>query len=48
VNEIRFGVVRAISDSANESSTMDFGEFCKMAADNTAELVDMFIGRYGK
>ena len=48
VNEMGFGVVRDISDAANESSTMDFGEFCKMAADNTAELVDMFIGRYSK
>lgn len=48
VNEIRFGVIRAISDSANEDSTMDYGEFSRMAADNTAELVDMFIGRYGK
>ena len=30
VNEIRFGVIRAISDSANEDSTMDYGEFSRM------------------
>ena len=45
VNKVRFGVIRAISDSADEGSKMDFGVFCKEAADNSAELVDMFIKR---
>lgn len=44
-NELRFGVVRAISDSANESSKMDYGEFCRQAADTTAEVVNMFMTR---
>ena len=42
-NGVPFGVIRAISDSADESSHMDFGEFCIKAADNSAEVVKVFL-----
>ncbi|MCR5210038.1 MAG: 5'-methylthioadenosine/adenosylhomocysteine nucleosidase [Lachnospiraceae bacterium] len=42
-NGVKFGVIRAISDSADESSHMDFGEFCRKAADNSAEVVKVFL-----
>ena len=45
VNEIPFAVVRAISDSADDSSHMDYGEFLPMAAANAAKLIENFVKR---
>lgn len=45
VNQTPFCVIRAISDSANEQSHMDYPEFVKLAASNTANVIDLFVQR---
>ncbi len=42
-NSVPFGVVRAVSDCADGSSHMDYGEFLPMAAANTAKLIEYFV-----
>lgn len=42
-NGIPFGVVRAVSDCADGSSHMDYGEFLPVAAANAAKLIEMFV-----
>jgi adenosylhomocysteine nucleosidase len=39
VNGVEFVVIRAISDSADGSAEMDYGEFSKIAADKSAKVV---------
>lgn len=39
VNGVDYVVIRAISDSADGSAEMDYGEFCKIAADKSAKVV---------
>ena len=39
VNKLPFCVLRAISDSADDKSHMDYPEFVKIAAQNTAEMI---------
>ena len=39
VNGVRFLVIRSISDSADGSAHMDYGEFVKLAADRSAKVV---------
>lgn len=39
MNRIPFGVMRAISDNADGSSTMDFPAFAELAAKNSIEIV---------
>lgn len=39
VNGVDFVIIRAISDSADGSAEMDYGEFCKIAADKSARVV---------
>lgn len=39
VNGVDFAVIRAISDSADGSAEMDYGEFSKIAADKSAKVV---------
>lgn len=39
MNNVRFGVLRAISDGANDDSPMDYPEFAKMAASNSIKII---------
>ena len=41
-NGVPFGVVRAVSDCADGSSHMDYGEFLPVAAANAAKLIEYF------
>ncbi len=41
-NGVPFGVVRAVSDCADGSSHMDYGEFLPIAAANAAKLIEYF------
>ena len=40
VNGVRYVVIRAISDSADGSAHMDYGEFVKIAAANSAKILE--------
>ena len=42
-NGVPFGVVRAVSDCADGSSHMDYGEFLPVAAANAAKLIEHFV-----
>ncbi len=42
-NGVPFGVVRAVSDCADGSSHMDYGEFLPVAAANAAKLIEFFV-----
>ncbi len=42
-NGVPFGVVRAVSDCADGSSHMDYGEFLPIAAANAAKLIEHFV-----
>lgn len=39
MNDTPFGVLRAISDGANDDSDMDYPEFAKMAAENSIKII---------
>ena len=39
MNNVKFGVLRAISDGANDDSPMDYPEFAKMAAANSIKII---------
>ena len=43
VNNVDFGIVRAISDKADGSSHMDYGEFCALAAKNSTAMICEYI-----
>lgn len=43
VNRIPFCVLRAISDSADESSKMDYPAFVELAAANSAKVIKQFL-----
>ena len=43
VNDTPFAVIRAISDSADDSSHMDYGEFLKIAAERSFNVVTSFV-----
>lgn len=45
-NGIPFGVVRAVSDCADGSSHMDYGEFLPVAAANAAKLIEYFVANF--
>ncbi|MBE6531691.1 MAG: 5'-methylthioadenosine/adenosylhomocysteine nucleosidase [Ruminococcaceae bacterium] len=45
VNKVPFAVVRAISDSADGSAEMDYGEFSKLAAENSAKVIKLICNR---
>ena len=45
-NGVPFGVVRAVSDCADGSSHMDYGEFLPIAAANAAKLIEYFVESY--
>ncbi len=44
-NGVPFGVVRAVSDCADGSSHMDYGEFLPIAAANAAKLIELFVAK---
>ncbi len=46
VNDTPFAVIRAISDSADDSSHMDYGEFLKIAAERSFKVVTEFVESY--
>lgn len=43
VNSVPFCVLRAISDGANDGSPIDFPAFCRLAADNNAEIIKEYL-----
>lgn len=43
VNSVPFAVLRAISDSADDSSHMDYGEFVLLAAERSFNVISEFI-----
>ena len=43
VNDVPFGVLRAMSDGADDGAKMDFPEFAKKAAENSAEVIKKFL-----
>ena len=44
INNIKFIVIRAISDSADGSAEMDYSEFSKLAAARSAKVVKILLG----
>lgn len=45
-NNIDFGIVKSISDLANNNSTSDFKTFIKKASENTVLIINEFIKSY--
>ena len=43
VNKVPFGVIRAISDSADNQSHMDYPEFVKVAAANSTKVIERLL-----
>lgn len=46
INGVKFGVLRAISDGADEKSHMDYDKFVPLAAKNSFEVIKRFIEEY--
>jgi adenosylhomocysteine nucleosidase len=46
-NKVAFCVIRAISDSADSDSHIDYFQFKQLAAKRSAGLIQKYIGRYG-
>ena len=46
VNKVPFAVVRAISDSADDSSGMDYGEFLVLAAERSFGVIGKFVENF--
>lgn len=44
MNNVPFGVLRAISDGANTESVMDYPTFAKMAAENSIKIITNMLG----
>lgn len=45
VNNVSFGVLRAMSDGADDGADMDFPTFTKMAAENSTRVIKEFLLR---
>ena len=45
LNKVPFVIVRAISDKADDSASMDYSEFEKQAIEHSVRLVENFVGR---
>lgn len=43
LNDVDFCVVRTISDSGDEASSLDFNQFCEVAANKSVEMITAFI-----
>ncbi len=48
MNNVKFGVLRAISDGANSDSEVDFPTFCKLAADKSVKIMTLMLAELGK
>lgn len=48
LNGVPFGVLRALSDSANEGSCSDYPAFCKKAAEVSINVIKEFLKLYAK
>lgn len=48
MNNVPFAVLRAISDGANNDSTMDFPTFCKMASENSIKITELLLDKIAK
>ncbi|HKM04989.1 MAG TPA: 5'-methylthioadenosine/adenosylhomocysteine nucleosidase [Lachnospiraceae bacterium] len=46
INKVDYAVIRAISDSADGNSHMDYAEFTIKAAENSTKVINQFIHRY--
>ena len=44
LNGVPFGVLRAISDSANDNANFDFPTFAATSAENSAKVIERYIG----
>ena len=45
LNQIPFVIIRAISDKADDSATMDYPAFERQAIAHSVALVENFVGR---
>lgn len=45
VNKVPFGVLRAMSDGADDGANMDFPTFAKMAAENSTKVISKFLSQ---
>jgi len=43
LNSVPFVILRSISDSFNDSEGMEYAQFSKIAADNSAKIIDTFL-----
>lgn len=43
VNRVPFAVIRSVSDSFDDNSSMEYSEFTKLAADNASKVIKEFI-----
>lgn len=48
MNDVKFAVLRAISDGANDDSHIDFPTFCQLAADNSIKIIKSFLKKWGE
>lgn len=48
MNDVPFGVLRAISDGADSDSHMDYWTFCNMAANNSIKIIKGLLTRMGQ
>ncbi|MBR6675770.1 MAG: 5'-methylthioadenosine/adenosylhomocysteine nucleosidase [Clostridia bacterium] len=46
VNEVPFGIIRAISDGGDDAASLDYPTFARLAADNSVKAVLRFIETY--
>lgn len=46
INDVRFSIIRAISDGGDENSHTDYSAFMKKAAETSIEVIKMFISRW--
>ncbi len=48
MNNVPFAVLRAMSDCANDDSKVDFPTFAAKAAENSIEIIKLFLKKVGK
>lgn len=46
VNNVPFSVLRAMSDGADDGAKMDFPTFVKVAAENSTNMIKLFLSKY--
>lgn len=45
VNNVPFGVLRAMSDGADDGANMDFPTFARLAAENSTKVISQFLAK---